>query len=59
MQLVLEQLQDPSTSEEKAGRLKIQMDRCVYQCDIMSAMSKRNGLMSEDRLEQTEVSHFM
>ena len=59
MQLVLEQLQNPSTSEETAGRLKIQMDRCVYQCDTMLAIEKRNALMSEDRLEQTEVSNFM
>ena len=59
MQLVLEQLQNPSTSEEKAERLKILMDRCVYQCDTMSGIFKRNSLMSETRLEQTEVSDFM
>jgi len=58
MQLVLEQLQNPSTSEETAGRLKIQMDRCVYQCDTMFAIFKRNSsLMSETRLEQTAERH--
>lgn len=59
MQLVLEQLQNPSTSEETAGRLKVHMDRCVYQCDTMFAIFSRNSsLMSETRLEQTTVSNF-
>merc|ERR1719278_2525560 len=33
------------------------MDRCVYQCDTMSGIFKRNSLMSETRLEQTEERH--
>ena len=60
MNLVLEELQKPSTTESRAERLKMQFDRCIYQCDIMFAIFSRNTLlMTENRLEQTTVSKLI
>ena len=59
MQLCLEQLQNPMTTEASAEKLKILMDRCIYQCDVMFAIFSRNRiLMTETRIEQTKVSGY-
>ena len=60
MNLILEELQKPSTTESRAERLKAQFDRCIYQCDIMFAIFSRNtSLMTENRLQQITVSRHI
>jgi len=58
MQLCLEQLQNPMTTESFVEKLKMLMDRSIYQCDVMFAIFSRNSsLMTETRIEQTRERH--
>ena len=51
MQLCLEQLQNPLTSDTMAEKHKLRMERCIYQSDIMfSIISKNTSLMTEIRI---------
>ena len=57
MQLTLEKIQNPNTPEPRIKILKIEMNQCIQQSDIMLAMASRNKTMTPNRLEQTKERH--